>query len=102
MKIEGLQVAEGIRNCGSEDLFLALLGDFYKLIDGKSAKIEEYLRTEQLRDYTIEVHGLKNRARIIGVADAYDAMTSKHLSIKIRTMSYTSKMLIYSLKIVQK
>ena len=69
MKIDGLHVSEGIRNCGSEALFLGLLGDFYKLIDGKCAKIEAYLRNEQLREYTIEVHGLKNTARMIGALE---------------------------------
>ena len=68
-RIEGLHVEEGIRNCGSEVLFFQLLGDFYKLIDGKSAKIEAYLETEQFRDYTIEVHGLKNTARMIGALE---------------------------------
>lgn len=33
--IEGLDVMEGIKNCGSLELFTNLLGDFYKLIDLK-------------------------------------------------------------------
>lgn len=69
LRIEGLDVTEGIKNCGSEALFLNLLGDFYKLIDDKCKKIEEYLIKEQLREYTIEVHGLKNTARMIGALE---------------------------------
>lgn len=69
LKIEGLDTVEGIRNCGSETLFLNLLGDFYKLIDEKCAKVEEYLTTEQIRSYTIEVHGLKNTARMVGAME---------------------------------
>lgn len=72
LRIEGLDVTEGIKNCGSEALFLRLLGDFYKLIDEKTRKIEEYLIKEQLRDYTIEVHGLKNTARMIGALELSD------------------------------
>ena len=72
LRIDGLDTAEGIRNCGSETLFLNLLGDFYKLIDVKSEKIEEYLSTGQFREYTIEVHGLKNTARMIGALELSD------------------------------
>ncbi len=64
--IEGLDVAEGIRNCGSLKLFVELLGDFYKLIEPKSTKLEKCLADGMLRDYTIEVHALKNTARMIG------------------------------------
>ena len=65
-EIEGLDVAAGIENCGSKELFTQLLGDFYKLIDQKSTKIEKCLADGLIRDFTIEVHALKNTARMIG------------------------------------
>ena len=64
--IEGLDVAAGIENCGSKELFIQLLGDFYKLIDQKSTKVEKCLADGMIRDFTIEVHALKNTARMIG------------------------------------
>lgn len=67
--IEGLDVPEGIRNCGSRKLFLSLLGDFYRLIEPKSSKLEKCLAGGMLRDYTIEVHALKNTARMIGAME---------------------------------
>lgn len=67
--IEGLNVEEGIANSGSKDLFLRLLGDFYKLIDQKSTKIEKCLADGMIRDYTIEVHALKSTARMIGAME---------------------------------
>ena len=67
--IEGLDVAEGIRNCGSEKLFYELLGDFYKLIEPKCTKMEKCLADDLLRDYPIEVHALKNTARMIGAME---------------------------------
>ncbi len=57
---------EGIRCCGSEKLWLDLLGDFYKLIDIKAKKLENCVADGLIRDYTIEVHALKNTARMIG------------------------------------
>ena len=70
--IEGLDVAEGIKNCGSKKLFMELLGDFYKLIDPKSIKLEKCLADNMIRDYTIEVHALKNTARMIGAMELSD------------------------------
>lgn len=67
--IEGLDVLEGIKNCGSKKLFLELLGDFYKTIDSKSTKLEKCLADGMIRDYTIEVHALKNTARMIGAME---------------------------------
>jgi len=67
--IKGLDVQEGIENCGSKELFLNLLGDFYKLIDQKSTKIEKLLADGLLQDYTIEVHALKSTARMIGAME---------------------------------
>jgi len=67
--IDGLDVTAGIENCGSKELFLNLLGDFYKLIEQKSTKIEKCLADGLLKDYTIEVHALKNTARMIGALE---------------------------------
>ncbi len=69
LRLEGLDVTAGIANCGSKELFVNLLGDFYKLIDQKSTKIEKCLADGLLRDYTIEVHALKNTARMIGALE---------------------------------
>ncbi len=68
-EIEGLDVAEGIKNCGTKELFISLLGDFYKLIDMKATKIEKCLADGMVRDFTIEVHALKNTARMIGAME---------------------------------
>ncbi len=67
--IEGLDPIAGIRNSGSRELFYNLLGDFYKLIDTKSNKIEKCLADGLIKDYTIEVHALKNTARMIGAIE---------------------------------
>ena len=68
-EIDGLDVEEGIQNSGTEELFRSLLGDFYKLIDSKSAKVETLLADGMLRDFTIEVHALKSTARMIGAME---------------------------------
>ena len=66
VEIEGVDISEGMSNCGNEKLFYELLGDFYKLIDSKSDKLERCLKENLIKEYTIEVHALKNTARMIG------------------------------------
>ena len=68
-EIKGLNIAEGLKNCGSEELYLGTIENFYKLIDTKSAKIEECLMAGKLYDYTVEVHALKNTARMVGARE---------------------------------
>lgn len=67
--LEGIDAKEGIKNSGSRELFVSLLGDFYKLIDVKAGKIEKCLADHMIKDYTIEVHALKNTARMIGAME---------------------------------
>jgi YesN/AraC family two-component response regulator len=66
--IEGIDSAEGVRYSGSKELFINLLGDFYKLIDIKSNKIEKCLSDGMIRDVTVEVHALKTTARMLGAS----------------------------------
>lgn len=65
-RLKGIDSELGIRYSGSEELFVKLLGDFYRLIDMKSVKLEKCLADNMIRDFTIEVHALKNVARMIG------------------------------------
>ncbi len=67
-ELPGINTADGIKYTGSQKMWLKLLGDFYKLIDSKANKIEKCLADGLIRDYTIEVHAMKNTARMIGAA----------------------------------
>ena len=67
--IPGLDVRAGVRNTGSRELYTKLLGDFYRLIDVKASKIEQCLAEGMIRDYTIEVHAMKNAASTIGASE---------------------------------
>lgn len=62
----------GINNTGSEELLHTLLGDFYSMIDEKVEKIQLYMSEERIKDYTVEVHGLKSSAKIIGAVALSD------------------------------
>ena len=67
--IEGIDVQAGIKNAGSLDMLKQIMGDYYKVIDIKANKIKQCLDDGLIKDYTIEVHGLKSTSRIIGAMD---------------------------------
>lgn len=67
--IEGLDVAEGIKNCGGEEFFENILKVFYTSIDDKSDEIEGYYGNGDIKNYTIKVHALKSSARLIGAIE---------------------------------
>jgi CheY-like chemotaxis protein len=71
--IPGIDAREGIRNSGSEKLWLNSLGNFYKLIDLKSGRIDSCLAQNLVKDLTIEVHTLKSTARLIGANELSEA-----------------------------
>lgn len=68
-EMEGIDVKEGIKYSGNEEMFVSLLGDFYRLIDTKAAKIEKCIADGLIKDYTIEVHAMKNTTRMIGAKE---------------------------------
>ena len=69
INIPGIDIDKAIKNSGSEELFIELLNDVYKLMDDKSSLIETYLKDKDIQNYTIQVHSLKTTCRMIGAMD---------------------------------
>ncbi len=69
INIPGIDIDKAIRNSGSEELFIELLGDVYKITDEKSELVETYLKEKDLQNYTTQVHALKTTCRMIGAMD---------------------------------
>ena len=68
-KIEGINPEEGVKYSGSKKRWLEMLSDFYHIIDFKKKKIEDDMAAEDYASYTVEVHALKNTARLIGAME---------------------------------
>lgn len=66
LEIEGLDTVSALRLLGSEKLYMAVLRDYYRVIEKKAQLIESLERKEDLHGYTIEVHSLKSASRQIG------------------------------------
>ena len=69
INIPGIDVEKAIKNAGSEELFIELLGDVYKLMDDKIASVKSNLASNNISNYTVEVHSLKTTCRMIGAME---------------------------------
>ena len=67
--IPGIDPQIGIKNSGSEALFIELLGDIHDIIDEKCSSIEKYLEKRDIHNFTITVHSLKTTCRLIGAME---------------------------------
>lgn len=69
ISIAGLDVQKAMSLLGNEELFWSVLKEYYRVIDKKSALIQEYEQKEMWKEYTVEVHALKSASRQIGATD---------------------------------
>lgn len=69
INIPGIDVEKAIKNAGSKELFIELLGDVYKLMDDKIASVKSNLASNNISNYTVEVHSLKTTCRMIGAME---------------------------------
>lgn len=67
--IDGIDVDEGIKNCGSLKLLKKMFLDYANIIDFKQYLISDYLHSNKLDDYMIEVHALKSSSLLIGAVE---------------------------------
>lgn len=66
--IEGLDTEYAMSLLGTEELYRSVLKDYYRLIEKKSAAIEEAYGKKDWKNYTIEVHALKSVSKQIGAS----------------------------------
>ncbi|MCR5403296.1 MAG: response regulator [Butyrivibrio sp.] len=64
--IEGIDIKEALKNCGSREILEEVLADFAYTIDTKADNIEKYALEKDYRNYTVAVHALKSSARLTG------------------------------------
>ena len=64
--VTGLDMHEAKQYNPDRESFDQLLKMYYDTIESKAKQIEEYEQSEQIKEYTIQVHALKSSSRIIG------------------------------------
>ena len=70
--IKGLNVAEGVKHCGSNAAYMDAVSVFAESIESGAKEIETYFANEDWKNYTVKVHALKSTARIIGAKELSD------------------------------
>ncbi len=64
--IDGVDKEEGLKNCGSAEMYAETIGSFADAAEENYRAIESLASAASIADYTIKVHALKSSARIIG------------------------------------
>ncbi len=67
--LEGIDVAEGLKNCGSTDSYLSILKVYYESTGMTEDNITGAYESRNFKDYTSYVHSLKSTSRTIGARE---------------------------------
>ena len=68
-EIDGVDVSEGIKNCGDAEGLMDIARSFHDTAQKKKQDIVDAYREERWKDYTIFVHAMKSSARLIGAME---------------------------------
>ncbi len=74
--VEGLDVVQGLRYCGTEETYLDTLAIYAKNVPAIAGEIERLWAENNLADTTVKVHALKATSRAIG-AESLGALAEK-------------------------
>lgn len=90
--IPGVNREEAIRYCaGNAKMYIEMLSDFANEIVLKSDKINKQFREDNLKDFTVTVHGVKGTARMLGFTDLFDKMYAMELAGNREDKEYIDK-----------
>ena len=67
--LEGIDLDEAIKNCGSREVLRDVVREFLATIDNKADDIEKFADERDYVNYTVAVHALKSSARIVGAME---------------------------------
>lgn len=68
-KIEGVDLKEALKNCGSIEVLENVVKEYLTTIDSKADAIEKYAADKDFRNFTVFVHALKSSSRLIGAME---------------------------------
>ena len=67
--LEDLNIPTAMQNCGTTDVLMVAIKEYYDNIKIRSNQIEEYWHSGDIKNYTIQVHALKSSSRLIGALE---------------------------------
>ena len=72
MRIEGIDGAEAMKNCGNEELLRDAVKLYYSLIPENQKELRDAYESGDREMYTIKVHALKSSSRMVGAMELGD------------------------------
>ena len=67
--IKEIDVDAGIKFCGTPELLLTTINQYYSSINQKALELQNYFDSEDWNNYEIKVHALKSTSRLIGAIE---------------------------------
>lgn len=67
--LDGISIPTGLQNCGSAEVLMVALKEYYATIKTRADEIETYARQKDYKNYTVQVHALKSSSRLIGAIE---------------------------------
>ncbi len=89
--IPGIDAAVALKNSGSEESFLSVLGIFYESYGSKSQEIEKYFESQDWENYTIKVHALKSSSRLVGAMGLGNDAEALEMAGKISDVAFITE-----------
>ena len=66
ISIPGVDVAAGIKQCGSPEMYMDFVRDVYEVVEKRCCEVERYLAGGDTANFTTTVHALKTTCRMLG------------------------------------
>ncbi len=67
--LEGISMHTALQNCGSPEVLMVAIKEYYANIRKRADDIEKFARQKDFKNYTVQVHALKSSSRLIGALD---------------------------------
>ena len=67
--LKGISLHTALQNCGSLEVFMVAIREYYANIGKRADDIERYAKTRDFKNYTIQVHALKSSSKLIGAIE---------------------------------
>lgn len=64
--LSGIDAEIGLTNCGSVEILMTAIQEYYDTIEARAKDIETYVQLKDWKNYTVQVHALKSASRLIG------------------------------------
>ena len=87
-KKEIIDVDTGLKNNGTAQAYLSILLMYYRSIESRAEEIEQLYRSNDLKNYTIQVHALKSSSRIVGLMELGEKAQQLESAAKSADVTY--------------